>query len=414
MKKKEIMYDDKKLCCGCGVCALVCPKQAIVMEPDSYGFVYPHIKKEICISCGLCERACSFQKQSSNNMPKAVYALSRKDSQRLMDSASGGVFAGIAEQWIEQGGIVFGVALLQRNETLNPSHTMAQTKEELLPLLGSKYVQSDLGTAYSDTKNLLDRGKKVLFSGTPCQVAGLKNWLKNDYGGLLTIDLVCHGVPSSAMFQNYLEVESKKIGHSIEDFRFRDKGKGWGLNAKLIYSEQGKDKCVCVPSNQSSYYELFLRGEIYRESCYHCPYANAQHPADLTIGDYWGIEQEHPSYLTPYGTLDKETGISMLMVNTAKGAEAFEIYKDAFWHYPSTFECVSKHNEQLIHPSSPGIHRETVLKLYQKKGYRAVNRWYWKQKNRENRRNRLLYHLHHDMPKPIRNAFKKIILKGVN
>ncbi|MGN0335136.1 MAG: Coenzyme F420 hydrogenase/dehydrogenase, beta subunit C-terminal domain [Lachnospiraceae bacterium] len=409
MKKKAIIYDDKKLCCGCGVCALVCPKQAIVMEPDSYGFIYPHIKKESCISCGLCERACAFQKQPNNNMPEAVYALSRKDTQRLIDSASGGVFAGIAEQWIEQGGVVYGVALLRRNGTLTPCHTMAETTEELLPLLGSKYVQSDLGTAYSHTKNLLDSGRKVLFSGMPCQVAGLKSWLKKDYVGLLTVDLVCHGVPSAAMFQDYLAVESQRTGYIIEDFRFRDKGNE-GYNARMIYSDQGKQCSVRVPSNKSSYYELFLHGEIFRENCYHCPYANAHHPADLTIGDYWGIEQEHPSYLTPDGTLDQKAGISMVMVNTAKGAEAFETYKDAFWYYPSTFECVSKHNEQLNHPSSPGSHREELLRLYQKKGYRAVERWYWKQRHRANRKEWVLYHLHHDVPEPVRNALKKIIM----
>lgn len=409
MKKDAMIFNDKKSCCGCGVCAMVCPKQAIAMEEDAFDFLYPRLKKENCISCGLCERICAFQKQPNNDRPKAVYALSRKDTQRLMDSASGGVFAGIAEQWIEQGGVVFGVALLQRGGILTPSHTMAQTKEELLLLLGSKYVQSDLGTAYSDTQNLLDSGRKVLFSGTPCQIAGLKSWLKKDYPGLVTIDLVCHGVPSAEMFQDYLAVESKKLGYPIQDFRFRDKEKGWGLNAKLIYSEQGKEKCVCVPSNQSSYYELFLRGEIYRESCYHCPYANTHHPADLTIGDYWGIEQEHPSYLTPDGTLDQKAGVSMLMVNTTKGAEAFETYKDVFWYYSSTFECVSKHNEQLNHPSSPGSHREELLRLYQKKGYRAVDRWYWKQKHRANRKEWVLYHLHHDVPEPIRNVVKKCL-----
>lgn len=409
MEKKTIIFDDKMKCCGCGVCALVCPKQAIVMELDSSGFLYPHFKQERCTSCGLCERACAFKKQPNNNMPLAVYALTRKDTQRLMDSASGGVFAGIAEYWIDQGNIVCGVAMIRRNGILTPCHTMVQTKEKLDPLLGSKYVQSDLETTYSDVKKLLDDGRKVLFSGTPCQVGGLKSWLKKDYSGLLTIDFVCHGVPSTAMFQNYLEVESKKMGHIIEDFRFRDKEKGWGLNAKLIYSEQGQKKCVCVPSNQSSYYELFLRGEIYRESCYYCPYANAHHPADLTIGDYWGIEQEHPLYLTPYGALDQKKGISMLMVNTAKGAEVFEICKDTFWYYPSTFECVSKHNEQLIHPSFPGIHRKKVLKLYQKKSYQAVDQWYWKKKNRTNRRNRILYYLHHDVPEPIRKIIKKYL-----
>ena len=409
MKRETLLFNDKKSCCGCGVCALICPKQAIVMKRDSLGFLYPNLKKELCISCGLCEKMCAFQKKTKNDRPETVYALARKDTQHLMNSASGGVFACIAEKWIEDGGIVFGVALLSDGGILTPSHIMAQTKEELRPILGSKYVQSYLGTAYSDIKNLLDSGRKVLFSGTPCQVAGLKSWLKKDYFGLLTIDLVCHGVPSAAMFQDYLAVESNKLGHPIEDFQFRDKEKGWGLNAKMIYCEYGNEKSVCIPSNQSSYYELFLRSEIYRESCYHCPFANAHHPADLTIGDYWGIEKEHPAFLTPNGMLDLKSGISMLMVNTAKGSNVFETYKDAFWYYPSTFECASKYNEQLKNPSSPGSHREKLLRLYQKKGYPALERWYWKQKNRVSKKEKLLYHLHYDVPEPVRNIVKKYL-----
>lgn len=213
------------------------------------------------------------------------------------------------------------------------------------------------------------------------------------------------------MFQDYLAVESKKLGHPIEDFRFRDKEQGtrMGKNAKLIYYEQGKEKYACIPSNQSSYYDLFLGGEIHRECCYRCPFANAHHPADLTIGDYWGIEKEHPSYLTPNGMLDLKSGISMLMVNTEKGSRVFEIYKDAFWYYPSTFECASKYNEQLKNPSSPGSHREKLLRLYQKKGYPALERWYWKQKNRESKKEMLLYYLHCNVPEPVRNIVKKYL-----
>lgn len=403
------LFENKKDCCACGVCALVCPHGAITMRADEEGFVYPYVNEEKCISCGLCKKMCAFQNKRETNEPIKAYALARKDAISLKKSASGGVFAGLAEQWIEQGGVVFGASLRKCNGKLVPCHVSAQSKEELFPLLGSKYVKSDLGQTFLETKELLENGRKVLFSGTPCQIAALKNWLRKDYSELLTIDLVCHGVPDSAMFCDYIEVESKKIGHTIEDFRFRDKEKGWGMNAKLIYSEKGQQCSVCIPSNSSSFYELFLRGEIYRENCYSCPYANSHRPGDMTIGDYWGIEKQHPEYLKPEGTLDCEEGVSLLIINTKKGEEAFEKFSSAFKYYPSTFEKAAEYNGQLDHPSRPGSKRREILDLYRDKGYKAVDRWVVMGKKKEKIKDGILYHIHNDIPEPVRNIVKKIV-----
>lgn len=409
MKRTEVLFENKKQCCGCGVCSIVCPIQAIEMVADENGFIYPRIQEEKCNCCGLCKKTCAFQKQNECNISKVVYALSKKDKKSLLQSASGGAFAGIAENWIKEGGVVFGAALAFRNGKLTPCHMMAQTQEDLLPILGSKYVQSDVGRKFYEVKKLLETGRKVLFSGTPCQIAGLKSWLRKDYSELLTIDLVCHGVPNAKMFRDYIEIEEEKLGKSIEDFRFRDKENGWGLNAKIYYTTNGKRSTVLIPSNQSSFYELFLRGEIYRENCYNCPYANGRHPADLTVGDYWGIEIEHPEYLRPKGMLDQKDGISMLMVNTEKGEDVFEMYKDVFWYYSSSFEKASKHNDQLRHPSIPGANREKILILYQKKGYRSVDSWYWAKKRRENLGENVKYCLHKCIPSLVRNILKKML-----
>lgn len=412
MKENIILYKRQEDCCGCETCRIVCPKHAITMEEDIYGFPYPVIEDGLCINCGTCKNVCAYQKKIENNNPRKVYAMSLKNTDILQQSASGGVFGGIAERWIEEGGIVFGAALIIENGELTTKHCSATTEEELKRLLGSKYVQSNLGNTFAIVKDYLEKGKKVLCSGTPCQIAGLKAYLGTDYKKLITMDLVCHGVPSNSMFQNYLKLEGNKIGSQIEDFKFRDKDYGWGLNAKLYYRSKGDIQSKVFPSYKSSYYELFLNGEIYRHNCYECPYANEHHPADLTIGDFWGIEEEHPEYLQPEGELDQLKGISMLMINSEKGEALFEKYKSLFWYYPSTFENASRHNEQLKRPSSFGKNRDVVLRLYKEKGYEAVDAWFWKQKQKEKRKESIKYHLHHDIPAPIRTLVKKIIGRG--
>lgn len=409
MKNKSILFESKEDCCGCGTCKVACPKHAITLETDAYGFVYPVIADKLCIDCGICRKVCAYQQKKENNTPKKVYAVSLKNVDKLRYSASGGAFRGIAERCIEAGGIVFGASLISENGKLVVKHCSATTKEKLKKLLGSKYVQSDLSDTFVTVKNYLKKGKLVLYSGTPCQIVSLKAFLGVDYSNLLTIDLVCHGVPSSSMFQDYIKYEEKKLKTTIKDFKFRDKDFGEGFNARLLYSTNGQIKERILPSYKSSYYELFLEGSIYRSNCYKCPYANEYRPGDLTIGDFWGIEEEHPEYLQPDGQLNQSDGISMLMINSEKGETLFNKCESLFWNYPSTFENVSKHNKQLKQPSSPGKNRDLVLKLYKEKGYEAVDRWFWKLKRKEKMIECLKYHAHNDIPKPIRTIAKKVI-----
>ena len=295
-------------CCGCAACEQVCPKRCITLKADSEGFWYPKVNAQICINCNLCEKVCPVLNQDEERTPLKVYAAINKDESVRSKSASGGMFTIVAEEVLNKGGIVFGVLF---DEKWNAVFGYTETVEGLDALRKSKYVQAWVGNAYKKVKEFLEQGRLVLFTGTPCQIAGLKAYLRTDYENLFTIDLVCHGVPSNRMFQEYLRSEATKRGALIENLKFRDKDYGWGLNARLYYHVGEKTKSIVLPSYESSYYELFLKGEIYRPNCYSCPYANEHRPGDLTIGDFWGIEDEHPNYLQPVGKLNQSAGISI-------------------------------------------------------------------------------------------------------
>ena len=231
------LYPDKSKCCGCGSCAASCPKNAISMKNDENGFRYPVIDPEKCVDCGICLRSCAFQNIKETNIPLAVDAAVRKDREKLKKSASGGMFAVIAEKIISQGGAVYGCSMERVGGKLYPMHRKAENLRELSSLLGSKYVQSDLGNVFGDIKKELLTERKVLFCGTPCQVAGLKGFLKKDYENLLTLDLICHGVPSAKMFQDYIAHTEQKRKIKIENFRFRAKTGRTGLSGEIIYTD---------------------------------------------------------------------------------------------------------------------------------------------------------------------------------
>lgn len=193
---------DKKDCCGCSSCVQRCPKQCITLKEDNEGFLYPIVNKEICISCGLCEKVCPVLSQGEPRKPLKVYAAKNQDEEIRRQSSSGGVFTLLAEQVIREGGVVFGAIF---DENWEVKHDFAETIEGLAPFRGSKYVQSRIDDNYKKAERFLNQGRKVLFSGTPCQIAGLKRFLRNEYDNLLTVDFVCHGVPSPGVWRQYLK-----------------------------------------------------------------------------------------------------------------------------------------------------------------------------------------------------------------
>lgn len=374
------LFDKKAHCCGCGACMNICPKNAISMVEDEAGFVFPAIDEQKCVHCDLCKRVCNYQnKQAPFTMGK-TYAAMAKNSQMVERSASGGVFAAIAAQVLKAGGVVFGCALDTKPD-IHVHHIKIDQLEDLEKLQGSKYLQSDIGMIYKEVKCEVATGHPVLFSGTPCQIAGLKGFLMNQIpDNLLLIDIICHGVGSQALFKAYLDCLAQKKKGTIENYSFRDKTAGWGLHARVDVQRNGNDKqSYFIQPGFDSYYWLFLKSEIYRENCYECSYASANRPGDITIGDYWGIEKEHPEILKKNGGIfDENLGVSCIIINSDRGQALLEQYGQGIALVPSTFEQVSRWNKQLNAPSKHTGIRQQVLDSYKKKGYKGVERTYLK------------------------------------
>lgn len=407
MKDKIVLFDKKENCCACGACFNICPKKAISMITDEYGFRYPKIDEEKCISCGACQRVCAFQYIEETNKPKNVFVSARKDNDKIMQSASGGIFAIFAEKILKENGIVCGAALVEENGVLEPKHICIDKIEDLPKLLGSKYVQSDTNTVYGDVKKYLLNNRKVLFSGTPCQVAGLKSFLGKDYNDLLTLDIICHGVPNAEFFKGYLKILQDKIDGKILDFKFRDKKNGWGLNSCLKYrNKNGTVLYNYSLADEMTYYHMFLQSECYRENCYKCKYTNEKRTGDITIGDYWGVEKEHPDLLRENGgILDRYKGISVAIVNTNNGKIWLDKCKNELYLYSSTFEQAAKVNTQLREPSSYGKFRNKIMALYKEGGYDAVDKFYY---DKVIRRILIKKQIKKVIPKVVWSSLKKI------
>lgn len=373
MNQIPTLFAQKKDCCGCEACKTACPKGAISMSEDECGYRYPVIDEAYCIGCGRCKAVCAYQKRVEARTPKAAYAARSSDRAQAKKSASGGIFAALASEVLASGGgIVFGAAY---SDDRRVHHIAIDSADALEALQGSKYTQSETGDCYKQAQEALKAGKKVLYSGTPCQIAGLYGYLGRDYENLVTVDLVCHGVPSGKMFRDYLSSIEAKEGGGIKDFSFRDKSLGWGKNGSVTLEKEGKTLKKKLWESESPYFYYFGQGVLARENCYSCPYASANRPADLTIGDFWGIERAHPDYLKD-GWKEKE-GISLILANSEKGVSALEAYGRLIEKKPSTFEKIAAGNHNLRAPSDPGKH-ESILADYRAGAWKALETRYQK------------------------------------
>lgn len=368
-----INIKSKEDCCGCSACAQRCPKQCIKMLEDEEGFLYPKVDETKCINCHLCEKVCSVANQAESRMPIDSYAAYNMDDGVRKDSSSGGIFTLLAEKVIAEGGVVFGATW---NEKWQVVHTYTETKEGIAQFRGSKYIQSIIGETYKQAETFLKSGRKVLYSGTPCQIAGLRLFLRKEYDNLLTIDFICHGVPSPGVFRWYLQEEITNYaarkgrkntvsflpihsipegdilmpeGLSIKGIRFRDKCSGWKKFSFVLLlaeaSAEGKQNSVSLSYTleQNSFLKGFLNDLYLRPSCHKCPAKSLKSGSDITIADYWGYKD------TPNIT-DTDEGISAVLINTVKGQTVFDCL--SLMKEKTKYDLIERTNGAINHSAS--------------------------------------------------------------
>lgn len=360
------LVKDSYSCCGCGACMNVCPKGAIEMREDPAGFKFPHIDTSKCIECGLCLKVCKFENPELV-YPRAAYICQLKDENTLALSTSGGAFRAMAEKIIERGGVVFGCAYTENKDGLVPTTIAVDNIEELPKLSGSKYVQSEMGFAYKKAKGFLDKGRLVLFSGTPCHISGLYSYLGKPYDNLYTTDLICHGVPNLKMFQSELLRIEKKYKSAVKSFCFRDKRiAAWGKYKYSFELENGETHNGIL--YDSAYLDLFLKGEIIRDSCTKCPYARPERVSDITIGDAWGAEIAHPNFEELKGGIfNFRKGLSLALINTERGENFFSDLC-ALKSQQVDYKGMAKFNKMLNSPIRQSPNRVKYMRAFEKYG----------------------------------------------
>jgi len=342
-------------CTGCAACANLCPAQAITMEKNTEGFPFPRIDEKKCISCGLCfDRCPAIHVPQPNQDPDPKCFALRGSDDLVLKSSSGGAFSILAEHFLSKGGVVCGAAYAKDN--LSVEHIFVSRSEDLYKLRTSKYMQSDIGFCYREIKSYLAKGTPVLFVGCPCQCAGLRAYLGRESENLLIVDIVCHGVPSSMVFEKF--VESLKVYSNVTAVSFREK-KQYGWTPTLdIHFENGKE--YYKPKWESSYYDAFLKGIACRLSCGHCPFARIPRQGDITLGDFWGISAADDKYKGSLGT-------SLVLLNNKKG----EQYKEALEKGANSFEkkdveITRKNNGNVFFSSPTNKNRERFFTLIKK------------------------------------------------
>ncbi|MDO5137255.1 MAG: Coenzyme F420 hydrogenase/dehydrogenase, beta subunit C-terminal domain [Oscillospiraceae bacterium] len=306
-----------KRCCGCAACSNTCPQTCISMVANEEGFNYPSINYDCCIQCGMCDVVCpALNRKSVEDVfyknPIKTYAAVSLDRESLENSSSGGVFSVLAEDVLSKGGYVFGAAFSEDFYTVN--HIGIDKVEKLGELQGSKYLQSEIGYTYQMCKQLLDKGTEVLFSGVPCQIAGLKRFLGKDYESLTCVEVICHGTPSASVWQKYLESIEVRQGKT-KSVSFRDKTVNWDSFGMRIESD--RNEVLSEIHQANTYMGIFLRNFALRESCYECPAKGDNTYADITLGDFWGLQNVCPEHYD-------EKGVSVVAVHTEKGQKAID------------------------------------------------------------------------------------------
>ena len=375
---------DKKLCCACSACVQKCPKHSITMYEDDEGFSYPLVNQDTCIKCGLCEKVCPMLLQAKKIEPQKVLAAKNPCVEERMNSSSGGVFLLLAKEVIKQGGVVFGAVYDEKWEV---HHIYATKIEDVYPMMGSKYVQSRVENSYREAEKFLKQGRKVMFVGSPCQIAGFRVFLRNkEYDNLLAIDFVCHGVPSPGVWRRYLAetysnsemmvqyrrqaagknsvlLSSLNAKSPIGDIKFRDKTESGWKKFRFVVRQKSASKADqnTVLSSDIHYMNVYMKGflnNIYlRPSCYSCKCKNGVNHSDLTLADFWGINTINPSF-------DDDKGCSLVLINSERGNAIFESLKLETW----------KSDLKIAKQFNPGFGDMIPDNPFRKRFFRMFNR----------------------------------------
>lgn len=383
--KQENVNPQPELCTGCGLCADVCPVNAIEMKWSDDGFLTPFVDTNLCIRCRSCIRYCianENREPSTQSLPLHAYGGWNKNEDDLKESSSGGIFSALARLVFSQKGCVYGVIWA---DSVTAKFAKAKSLDELASMRGSKYIQAKTQGIYRSVKDELKTGKPVLFSGTPCQVHALKKYLREIPENLITVDIVCHGVPSHILLEKYVSYYAK-CGMFISKIQFRNKSKGWiNYNVKHIYND-GKSRLFSL---QNDYYmRLFLSDRILNKSCYNCSFLSHPRQGDLTIGDFWGVDNYHKDW-------PLKTGVSAILVNSEKGKDVLNKTKDfvtiheEFYERMIPYQGGFKRNLKIPHD------RDKILSMLKRKplekvekyacdwfsffGFRINRRWFWYQ-----------------------------------
>lgn len=372
---KEYPISDINLCTGCGACTNVCPHDSIQMIESKEGFLYPQINANKCIECHLCEKRCpvdSINLIEHSEFNKKCFGVIANDEEVRKMSSSGGVFYCLAEKWLNDGGVVFGVHM---NDGLNNASFFEVDKtSSLSEIIGSKYIQANTDFVFRRVKSLLDDGKKVLFSGVPCQISGLKNYLSKKYSNLVCVDVICHGVPSPKLWRRYLSYLDNKYGHV---FRVEFRYKRYSWEDFGILATNNKHKLLFESKDFNPYLQMFLNDICLRESCYHCCFKGLERDSDITLGDFWGSKDYVPQ-------LSDGKGTSIVLINSKSGEKIFgDIAPYVKFEQVDYQDVFAKHNRALFDSASRPEGRDTFFIDLDRLSFRKMAKKYIRVSSKE-------------------------------
>ena len=369
--QKEIKLTSATTCSGCAACVSFCPTGSISMKEDRERFLQPYIDTKTCIGCHKCEKTCPILNpiEIPTDYETQAYAAINKDEDVRMRSSSGGMFHALAKWTIEQGGVVFGARF---NDQWEVVHDYTENIEDIEPFMRSKYVQSRIGDTFKQAKLFLNQGRWVLYSGTPCQIGGLYAYLHKDYERLITADIICHGVPSPTVWQKYINeiVEKDKI----IDVNFRDKKNGW--SGRQCITILGKQRCIMSsePQLENTYFRGFLKNIYLRRSCYQCAFKTIHRCADITMADFWGVQNVCPQ-------MNDDKGTSLVFCHTTKGLQMIRTLAPHFTMCVQPIEDAVAHNISMVESVEMPSRRKDFFRAFRfTKSFRYAARYIDKDK----------------------------------